>query len=77
LGPKWTPSREEYNRSASLIKHFDTVRTKDAENVYAPLVMVSIWDRKGTLADNRQDSLSKWINLYQFRHTSVFIRLYF
>ncbi len=36
--------------SASLI-HFDTVRTKDGENIYPPFVMASIWGRKGTLAD--------------------------
>jgi hypothetical protein len=29
-----------------------SICSKDAENVYAPLVMVSIWGRKRTLSDN-------------------------
>ncbi len=49
-GPKWTPSREEY-----LTQLVGTVSkcTKDAETVYARLVMVSIWGWKRTLAGKR------------------------
>jgi hypothetical protein len=53
-GPKWTPSREEH-----LTHLVGTVSkcTKDAETVYARLVMVSIsgWKREGNC---RQESSS-------------------
>jgi hypothetical protein len=39
----------------------------------APLVMVSIWGRKGHLPTSQ---FIKWIDWYQFRPTSVFIRQY-
>ncbi len=47
---------------------------KGAENIYAHLVMVSIWGRKVTLAD--KTVYQKWIDWYQFRPTYVFIKLY-
>ncbi len=50
--------------------------TKDAWSVYAPVVMVScpcLGPEKDTC---RQDSLSKWIDWYQSRPISVFIRQY-
>ncbi len=52
--------------------------TKDAEHVYAPLVMVSIAGPKWQLGPEkdtwRQDSLPIWIDWYQSRPISVFIR---
>jgi hypothetical protein len=53
-----------------------TKYTKDAENVYAPLVMVSIRAWKRTLA---VQTVKKWIesiDTMQLRPTSVFIRQY-
>ncbi len=57
-GPKWTPQ----DRSLKVFSIHSTQPvgtvskcTEDAENVYAPFVMVSIWGQKRTLADKTVD----------------------